>query len=683
MTTPGLDHEALFEAVRSCDLRQVLEARGYAFQPGRDGFLRENPTRSERTASIRVRTDQPSRWKDFGSGAGGDLIDFLEAAEGLDREEARRAAAAILGVASRTRGGTRQNVNTAKSNGEATSAQPPRDLEATSTQPDEVEGLDELVDQAHAALLRDETEHAERARAYLRARGLDPDGATIRAAKVGVVDPTVDLPESMKRFTFDGRLVFPYRDRAGRVVFLNARASGDVDQAARFRKPAGLEQPGPYRLEALHGRDHAILVEGELDALAVMDVLGVDTPVLATGGGGLSPKHVALLRDLDLVFLLFDRDERGEAFTRGAQSALKTLDVRTEALGLPDGAKDASEALVLSRAALKSSLEAEIDAAMKPGDYSYLRTTFLKELDRRHERPWPAYPTGLAPLDALLDGGFHEGLHVLGGLTGGGKTSFALRLALSNAMEGRDVIYASFEQSRHELWSRLASAATALPYSALKRGTYDQADGERIPAAYLLQQKATWSRLLEASEHLHVLEAGDALSRKDGAYSVEGLHKLAEKRKLETGVPPLVVIDYLQRVPAKDLAGRDIRERVGHVAGLLQVGLAREIGCPVLALSSMNRASYATSGAKATPEQRLASLKESGEVEYSAYTVSLLYHYRDGEEPAGFVPGASDKWRPVGCSLAKNREGRTGDATLLWEPVGDKWSAAPKKEVRW
>ena len=678
-----LDYEALYDAVRSCDLRRVLEQRGYAFQRGKDGFFQDNPTRTEQTSSIRVRTDNPHKWHDFGSGEGGDLVDFLRAAESLDKDAAEREAASILGVTSRTRGGTHQKRNTAK-NGEPATKQPARNLEQPPGNLQPLPDLEPVVEAAYATLQRGETIFAKRARLYLQKRGLDPDGDAVKRARVGVIDETVRLPaDAMKQRTFFGRLVFPYVDRRGGVPFLNARAAGDVEDGEKFRKPAGLEQVVPFNLTSLNGAEHVILVEGELDALAVMEALGPDTPVVATGGGALKRDHVPLLQEIPLAFVLFDRDERGEAFQKATRESLEAVGVKVALLDLPAGAKDASEALTANgKDDLRQALEQQIDAARRPGDYGYLVTTFLQELDRRHERPWPAYPTGLAELDDLLDGGYHEGLHVLGGLTGGGKTSFALRVALRNASEGRSVVYATFEQSKHELWSRLAAAATRLPYSALKRGTYLERGGDRVPAAYLLEHKPQWPDLLKASENLLVLEAGDALSRKESAYSVHALQELAARLKDQTGVPPLVVIDYLQRVPAKDLAGRDIRERVGHVAGLLQVGLAREVGCPVLALSSMNRASYATAGAKATQEQRLASLKESGEVEYSAYTVAMLYAFRDGEEPAGMVPGPGDDWKPVGLSLAKNREGRSGDVMLRWEPIGDKWSAALKKEVR-
>lgn len=670
--TPA-EREDTYHAVRALDLRAFLESQGYLLR--RDGFFAENPLRSEKTSSIHVRTDAPSRWHDFGSGDGGDLIDFLEVAESLDKESATIRAAELLG----TRNGSSARARPRPST-------PPGDasLKPDTAKREPVQTFDDVVDQAHEALFLGESPDAARAWAYLEQRGISP--ATAKAARLGVVDDSVSLPESMTRGAFSSRIVFPYLDRAGRPVFLNARSAHDVDDDYRFRKPRDARQTVPYNAPALaRANGYAVIVEGELDALSLLEALGPDAPVIGTGGGGWRDAYLDALPDqLEHVFLLFDADAAGEGFTEAARTALEARGITAKALTLPNGSKDANDALRdVGADALRQHVDRQIAAVINAStsDATYLTTTFLEELDRRHARPHAAYTTTLDQVDRLLDGGYHEGLHVVGGITGGGKTSYALRVSLENALQGRHVIYASYEQSKLELWARLASAVTTLPYSALKRGTYHERDGSTAPAGTLLQQHDAWSTLLKASERLVILEAGDALSRRDSEHTVEALQRLALRLKADTGVPPLIVVDYLQRVPAKDLTGRDIRERVAYVAGLLQVGLAREVGSPVLALSSLNRASY-QQGGKLSPEQRLSSLKESGELEYSAYTVALLYGLQEGQEPEGFTPGALDKWKPMVLDLVKNREGAIGDTPVRWTPIGDQWTDVPAK-TRW
>jgi replicative DNA helicase len=674
------DFSALFEAVKACDPADVFRRLGYNVR--HDLKLEPNPLRDERTPSLGVVSDNRAKWYDHGTREGGDLIDFLQAT-GLDVEAARLEAAQILGVPTassssapwRAPGGASLKSDTAKLG----KAKKPQAADYT-----------RLVDAAHEALLLGTSATAHRARAYLKHRGFDLDNGAadlIRLARVGVIDETVDLPDSLNARTYRDRIVFPYLEANGAARFFNARAAGEVEPGEKFRKPTGANQARPFLRHALpDDADFVILVEAELDALSVLAALGPDAPVLAAGGGQVRPEHLEDLDGrIDQALLLYDADEAGESFSRDAEKALEGLGMDVRRLALPDGVKDANAALKeYGPTVFAQHLKRQIAHARRTSDAAYITTTYLEELARRHERPHVAFATGLAPIDQLLGGGYQEGLHVLGGITGGGKTSFALRTALMNALDGRTVLYATFEQSKHELWSRLAAAVTRIPYGALKRGTYQDRDGE-YPVDQVLRQHQAFEILQRASEHLIVLEAGDALSRRDGEATIDDLRKIAERVQRDTGAAPLVVIDYLQRVPGpSDTRGRDVRERVGAVAGFLQVALARDLGTPVLALSSLSRAAYGLSSEKSTIEDGLKALKESGEVEYTAYTVGLLYGFPKGTEPPGLVPVEGlDKWRPIAFRLAKNREGDTGEALLRWTPRGDEWAANQEKKVAW
>lgn len=316
----------------------------------------------------------------------------------------------------------------------------------------------------------------------------------------------------------------------------------------------------------------------------------------------------------------------------------------------------------------------ELEPAPDPvvtSDALYIRERFLEELDERHARPDPNYSTGLHLLDQLLGGGYIEGFHVLGGITGGGKTSLAVHIATHNALEGRAVLYATFEQSRLEMWARVASRLTSIPYTAIKRGTFQQKGyGATIPASEALQTSAGWPKVLDVSKHLRVIEAGDALSR--SMFDLDELARVAEVLAVERGSPPLVICDYLQRIPGPPEI-RDIRERVGYVAGMLQVKLARGLGCPVLALSSLSRAGYGLSE-KSNPGERLAAFKEAGEIEYSAYTATMLYGLPEAKRGSEMHPGLMGSFRPMVIDVAKNREGRTDRFAVKWQPKGDQWS---------
>lgn len=316
---------------------------------------------------------------------------------------------------------------------------------------------------------------------------------------------------------------------------------------------------------------------------------------------------------------------------------------------------------------------------MKTGDLLYLTDTYLPELDSLEGRPWSVHPTGLAEVDRLLDGGYQAGLHVIGGLTGVGKTAFALALAFKSAIEGRNVLFLSLEQSKRELWSRVIASRTGIAYSDLKRGGCRQGTVES-PLSNRLRSAREWGDIEAAAERLEIIEAGDALSATGHGDEVEHLCGPAKSIARSTGAPPLVVVDYLQRVPLGDHRNRDTRERVGRVVGLLQVKLARELSVPVLALSSINREAYHPKPTGDSMVSQLASLKEAGEIEYTSSTVAILATSpRDGGSSRGIEPG-SPQVRSVDFSLVKNRDGITGSISLNWDPVPNEWSPASVKD---
>jgi replicative DNA helicase len=113
----------------------------------------------------------------------------------------------------------------------------------------------------------------------------------------------------------------------------------------------------------------------------------------------------------------------------------------------------------------------------------------------------------------------------------------------------------------------------------------------------------------------------------------------------------LVVFDYLQRA-AMAQGYTEARYNVSSLAGQLR-DLANHFESPVLALSSQNRASGYTS-------TNLASLKESGDLEYTADTVMFL---KEGEHHA-VAPG-----RAVDLTVGKQRFGPVGDSLhLIFRP---------------
>ena len=118
-----------------------------------------------------------------------------------------------------------------------------------------------------------------------------------------------------------------------------------------------------------------------------------------------------------------------------------------------------------------------------------------------------------------------------------------------------------------------------------------------------------------------------------------------------------------------------MRERLDYVAGQLQVNVARAVGCPILAISSINRINYQVLP-KEPLEGRLTCFKESGGLEYAAYTAALLYKLPDAKRGINFSPGMMGGFEPMVVDYVKNREGKTDRFAVRWEPAKGTWSGA-------
>lgn len=257
-------------------------------------------------------------------------------------------------------------------------------------------------------------------------------------------------------------------------------------------------------------------------------------------------------------------------------------------------------------------------------------------------------PTGLPGLDKIL-GGLNQGLHLLSGPPGRGKTSLALQIALHVAGRGRPVLFASYENSSQSLLLKALCARAGLNTQHAMRGWAD---------VELLEQAEV--SLRPTFERLEFVDG-------DSSLTVGSLRARALRAMEIHGGPCLVVIDYLQ-LAAK--IGRDYRElsesraRVDTLTGDLMT-LCGRLASPVLALASQSRAGYALGAdAKGGPKgsANLATFKESGDLEYSA-DVAMFLTGVDPEDRPRSLPSGSEALRLV---VSKYRHGATGDVPVVF-----------------
>jgi len=250
-------------------------------------------------------------------------------------------------------------------------------------------------------------------------------------------------------------------------------------------------------------------------------------------------------------------------------------------------------------------------------------------------------PTGLAQLDNLL-GGLTEGLYLLAGAPGMGKTTLALQLAAA-ATKDVPVVVVTFEHASQNLTLKLLCARAGINPRDVQRGYADLSKLRRAAEAW--EPVAQRLAVVEGSSQLTVAQVRAQARRAMRQHQAERC---------------LVIVDYLQlwAKVAEDLRGNfSVRERVDMLGGLLRE-LALGLHSPVLALASQNRSAGNYGNGKGSAA--LDSLKESGDLEYAADVVLFL---TEAQERLATPPA-----RAVELTVAKNRHGETGKVGLIFRP---------------
>ena len=253
--------------------------------------------------------------------------------------------------------------------------------------------------------------------------------------------------------------------------------------------------------------------------------------------------------------------------------------------------------------------------------------------------------TGFKDLNKKINGLQRTDLILVAGRSAMGKTAFALNLVQNAAIKGNaSVAVFSLEMSKEQLAQRMIAAQSNVELKKMKTGTLNDAD---------------WPRIISA---MAVMSDAKIFIDDTPGIKINELRSKCRKLKMEQGLD-LVMIDYLQLMES-DSKNESRQQEISKISRSLKI-LAKELDCPVVALSQLSRA----------PEQRadhrpvLSDLRESGAIEQDADIVMFLY--RDE-----YYHSDSERKDLAEIIIAKNRHGETGSVELVWmgsiQRFGDK-----------
>jgi replicative DNA helicase len=246
--------------------------------------------------------------------------------------------------------------------------------------------------------------------------------------------------------------------------------------------------------------------------------------------------------------------------------------------------------------------------------------------------------TGYSDLDSLLLGLQPSNLLVLAARPGAGKTAFALGAAANVAMSAnRPVMFFSMEMGTLELTKRLLSGEARVDMRRLQTGDIPEGDWTRL--SHAVGRLAEAPLFIDDNPHCTVME----------------MRAKARRAKARYGDLGLIVIDYLQLMtPSTSKRTENRQVEVAEISRGLKI-LARELDCPVMALSQLNRQlEY-----RQDKRPMLADLRESGSLEQDADVVIFLYRdeiYNPESEQRGTAE----------VIVSKHRNGPTGVTRLAF-----------------
>lgn len=406
-------------------------------------------------------------------------------------------------------------------------------------------------------------------------------------------------------------------------------------------------------------KQSVVIVEGEFDALSIIEA-GNDA--IALGSTTNVDKFLNWLKENNVhphqpIVLNLDADDAGQKATDKLATELRTMKIKFYEINLIlKDCKDQNESLVKFREEflqIVATIPHKIQQLQRDARYKLTDFAKIDTWEKNIRTGRKAISTGWQSLDQVLDGGLYEGLYVLPGTPGTGKTAFAMQMAFQIAQQHKDVLYISMEMSEEELYERHISR---ISYQLFWHDEKNQHKAKTVHS--IIQEGAT---VPQAREIFKKVAPYLRTECSVGTLDADDIRKIVEIYEYELNSLPVVFIDYLQILKAHDPHMTDKQAVDYNVLRLKQ--LSRDFKIPVVILSSMNRMSY-------SDIISMAALKESGAIEYTADVCIGLQLANMEQIKIGTSTGKAEKTirqmkgkteRDMEIVILKNRNGKIGD----------------------
>ena len=250
--------------------------------------------------------------------------------------------------------------------------------------------------------------------------------------------------------------------------------------------------------------------------------------------------------------------------------------------------------------------------------------------------PFTGLSTGFDKLDEMTSGLQKGDLVIVAARPSMGKTTFAMNLVENVLLGGAPVLVFSMEMPAESLVMRSLSSLGRIDQNRVRSGKLEEEDWPRLTStmAMLNEQK------------LFIDDTG-------GLSPTEVRARARRVARECGGALGLIMVDYLQLMRVPGLETNRVNE-ISEISRSLK-GLAKEMNCPVIALSQLNRS------LEQRPNKRpvMSDLRESGAIEQDADVIMFIY--RDEV----YNPESEDKGTAE-IIIGKQRNGPIGKVHLAF-----------------